>query len=62
VFQAGRAATGTGLKARRHLLREAAEAHRANIQQSVQHRIDVARAQGNENLLRQLEDEMQQLA
>jgi Domain of unknown function (DUF4278) len=62
VFQAGRAATGTGLKARRHLLQEATEAHRNNIQQSVQHRIEVARAQGNENLLHQLEDELHQLA
>jgi hypothetical protein len=62
VFQAQRAAAGSGLKARRHLLREAAEAHRSNIQQSVQHRIEVARSQGNDQLLRQLEDELHQLA
>jgi hypothetical protein len=62
VFQAGRAAAGTGLKARRHLLREAADAHRINIQQSVQHRIEVARAQGNDQLLTQLEEELHQLA
>ncbi|MBW4481847.1 MAG: DUF4278 domain-containing protein [Tildeniella torsiva UHER 1998/13D] len=62
VFQAGRVAVGKGLNSRRHLLREAAEAHRINIQQSIQHRIEVARAQGNDNLLRQLEDELHQVA
>lgn len=63
VFQAGRiAAAGKGLNARRHLLREAAEAHHINIQQSIQHRIEVARAQGNDQLLRQLEDELHQVA
>ncbi|MBE9139500.1 DUF4278 domain-containing protein [Nodosilinea sp. LEGE 07088] len=62
VFQAGRVAVKTGLRARRHLLQEAAEAHRINIQQSIQHRIDVARSQGNEQLLQQLEDELHQLA
>jgi hypothetical protein len=61
VFQAQRAA-GSGLQARRHLLREAAEAHRINIQRSIQHRIEVARSQGNDQLLRQLEDELHQLA
>ena len=61
VFQAQRA-MATGLQARRHLLREAAEAHRLNIQRSIQHRIEVARAQGNDQLLRQLEDELHQLA
>lgn len=62
VFQAGRVATGSGLTARRHLLQEAAEAHRANIQQSIQHRIEVARAQGNDQLLKQLEEELHQVA
>ena len=62
VFQAGRTVAGRGLQARRHLLREAAEAHRVNIQRSIQHRIEVARAQGNDQLLRQLEDELHQLA
>lgn len=62
VFQAGRIAAGKGLTARRHLLREATEAHRINIQQSIQHRIEVARAQGNDHLLRQLEDELHQVA
>ncbi|TVQ08870.1 MAG: DUF4278 domain-containing protein [Leptolyngbya sp. DLM2.Bin27] len=61
VFQADRAAAGTGLKARRHLIKDAADAHRINIQQSIQHRIEVARAQGNAQLLTQLEAEMHQL-
>ncbi|MGB3312683.1 MAG: DUF4278 domain-containing protein [Nodosilinea sp.] len=62
VFQAKRAAAGTALKARRHLLREAADAHRVSIQRSIQHRIEVARTQGNDQLLLQLEDELHQLA
>ncbi|ASC69170.1 uncharacterized protein XM38_000960 [Halomicronema hongdechloris C2206] len=48
-------------KARRQLLREAASAHRDNIQRSLQHRLEVARAQGNQALIQQLEDEMHQL-
>jgi hypothetical protein len=61
IFQAGRVVAG-GLQARRHLLKEAADAHRVNIQRSIQHRIEVARSQGNDQLLRQLEDELHQLA
>lgn len=38
--------------------KKAAEAHRANIQKSLQHRMEVARANGDENLLRQLEAEL----
>jgi hypothetical protein len=38
--------------------KQAAEAHRQNIQKSLQHRLDVARANGDENLIRQLEAEM----
>ena len=37
--------------------RKAAEAHRDNIQKSIQHRMEVARANGDESLLRQLEAE-----
>ncbi|WP_072015992.1 DUF4278 domain-containing protein [Leptolyngbya sp. KIOST-1] len=62
VFQAGHGTASRGLQARRHLLREAAEAHRVNIQRSIQHRIEVARIQGNDQLLRQLEDELHQTA
>ncbi|AFY86152.1 MAG: hypothetical protein CLLPBCKN_002782 [Chroococcidiopsis cubana SAG 39.79] len=39
-------------------VKQAAEAHRQNIQKSLQHRLDVARANGDENLIRQLEAEM----
>jgi ribosome-binding protein aMBF1 (putative translation factor) len=39
-------------------LREAAQAHRVNIQKSLQHRLEVARAKGDESLIRQLEAEM----
>lgn len=37
---------------------QAAEAHRVNIQKSLQHRIEVARANGDEQLIRQLEAEV----
>ena len=35
-----------------------AEAHRANIKKSLQHRLEVARANGDATLIRQLEAEM----
>ena len=38
-------------------VKKAAAIHRENIQKSLQHRIEVARASGNENLLRILEAE-----
>ncbi|PPS43478.1 hypothetical protein B1A85_12400 [Chroococcidiopsis sp. TS-821] len=38
--------------------KQAAEAHRMNIQRSLQHRLEVAKAQGNEQLIRQLEAEI----
>ncbi len=47
---------------RRQLLREAARSHSESIQRSLEHRIAVAREQGNVNLLQQLEDEMRQMA
>ncbi|MHC5725639.1 MAG: arginine synthesis PII-interacting regulator PirA [Nostoc sp.] len=34
------------------------EVHRANIQKSLEHRLQVARAKGDEQLIRQLEAEM----
>lgn len=37
--------------------REAARNHRANIQKSLEHRIEVAKARGDEQLIRQLEVE-----
>jgi len=33
-------------------------AHRVNIQRSLQHRLEVAKAKGDENLIRQLQAEM----
>ncbi|MBT9316160.1 arginine synthesis PII-interacting regulator PirA [Leptothoe spongobia] len=47
---------------RRQLLRESARSHSDSIQRSLEHRITVAREQGNINLLQQLEDEMRQMA
>lgn len=43
---------------KQQIVKKAAEAHRLNIQRSLQHRMEVAKAQGDENLLRQLEAEM----
>ena len=47
---------------RRQLLRESARSHSESIQRSLEHRIAVAREQGNTSLLNQLEDEMRQMA
>lgn len=43
---------------RQQVMQQAAEAHRINIQKSLQHRIEVARANGDENLVQQLEAEI----
>ncbi len=48
--------------ARLNMLRSAATVHRDNIQRSLQHRMEVARNQGNERLLHQLEEEMHRFA
>ncbi|WP_168192353.1 hypothetical protein [Chroococcidiopsis sp. TS-821] len=37
--------------------RNAAETHRANIQKSLEHRLQVAKAKGDEKLIQQLEAE-----
>lgn len=37
---------------------KAGETHRVNIQRSLQHRLEVAKAKGDENLIRQLQAEM----
>lgn len=42
---------------RQQLAKQAAEAHRLNIQ-NIQHRLEVARANGDERLIRQLEAEI----
>jgi len=50
----------TAAKARRELLNEASQTHKQSISRSLQHRIEVAKAEGNDGLLRQLESEMRQ--
>ncbi|WP_293133032.1 hypothetical protein [Microcoleus sp. bin38.metabat.b11b12b14.051] len=45
----------------RQNVRKIAETHRANIQKQLTHRIEVARASGNQDLVRVLEEEMKQL-
>ncbi len=37
------------------------EVHRANIQKRLEHRLEVARANGDQNLIRVLENELRQL-
>jgi hypothetical protein len=61
VFQGIKTVDHPVLKARRHLLIEAADAHRISIQRSLDHRLSVAKAQGNDRLVRQLEEELHQL-
>ncbi|HHP7245330.1 MAG TPA: DUF4278 domain-containing protein [Elainellaceae cyanobacterium] len=46
---------------RQNLLRDVARVHSQNIQNRLQQRLEVARAQGNDNLVAQLEREMQQV-
>ena len=48
------------LYSKRRLLQEAAKVHRENIQRSLQHRMEVARAKGDDGLVQALEREMQQ--
>ena len=43
---------------KQQIVKQAAEAHRVNIQKSLQHRLEVAKAKGDETLVRQLEAEM----
>ncbi|MFB2835698.1 hypothetical protein [Floridanema evergladense] len=46
---------------KREDLQRVADVHRANIQRRLEHRLEVARANGDENLVRMLEAEMRQL-
>ncbi|WP_178381615.1 hypothetical protein [[Phormidium ambiguum] IAM M-71] len=46
---------------KREDLQRVADVHRANIQRRLEHRLEVARAKGDENLVRMLEAEMRQL-
>lgn len=41
---------------------KSAETHRDNIRKSLEHRLEVARAEGNEELIRALEAEHRQVA
>ncbi|WP_166507385.1 hypothetical protein [Nostoc sp. 106C] len=41
---------------------KAQEAHRQNIQRDIERRLQVARAKGDDKLIRQLEDEMRYCA
>ena len=52
--------TSPAAQARRELLNEASELHKGNIARSLAHRMEVAKAEGNERLLQQLEAEMRQ--
>ncbi|MGB3669793.1 MAG: DUF4278 domain-containing protein [Phormidesmis sp.] len=47
-------------QARRELLRASSQQHQQSIARVLQHRIEVAKAQGNQMLLQQLESEMRQ--
>lgn len=44
-------------KTRNNLIKEAAIAHRNSLQKSIEHRLEVARAKGDEALIHQLEAE-----
>ncbi|MCL1475385.1 hypothetical protein [Argonema antarcticum] len=46
---------------RREEVEKTADIHRANLQKRLEHRLEVARTKGDENLIRLLEREMQQL-
>ncbi|GAB1543048.1 hypothetical protein NUACC21_57220 [Scytonema sp. NUACC21] len=39
-------------------VKQAREAHKLNIQRTLEHRLKIAREKGDENLIRQLEAEM----
>ena len=48
--------------ARRSLLQESARVHQENIRRSIERRLQVAQSKGDTQLVRQLEEEMHQLA
>lgn len=48
--------------ARRQLLQESAAVHQESIRRSLEHRLEVAQTQGDEELMHQLEDELHQIA
>ncbi len=46
----------------RQELKQTAQTHRANVQKNLQRRLEVARANGDQALIRQLEEEAQYLS
>ncbi len=54
--------TGTRPTGKRALMLEMGRVHRENLQHRLQHRLEVAKAQGNSSLVAQLESEMSQTA
>ncbi|MFB2898769.1 hypothetical protein ACE1CI_38135 [Aerosakkonemataceae cyanobacterium BLCC-F50] len=46
---------------KREDLQRVADVHRANIQRRLEHRLEVARAKGDDNLVQMLEAEMRQM-
>jgi hypothetical protein len=50
------------MQSRRAMLAEVGRVHRQSILNSLQRRMDIARARGDESLLQQLEEEMKQFA
>ncbi len=54
--------TSAASQARRELVSESSQLHQSNIARALEHRIEVAKAQGNQALLAQLESEMHQNA
>ena len=44
-------------KNRQEVIKETAQAHRSNLQKNLQHRLEVARAKGDQRLIQQLEAE-----
>ncbi|MFK8182196.1 MAG: DUF4278 domain-containing protein [Phormidesmis sp.] len=53
--------TSSASQARRQLLKESSKLHRASMTRSLQHRLEVAKEQGNDQLVQQLESEMRQV-
>jgi hypothetical protein len=48
-------------KNRQHLIAQVSQIHHDNLRKNLQHRLEVARSQGNESLIRQLEAEAKYL-
>lgn len=53
--------TSAAAQARRQLLKESSKLHRDSMTRSLEHRLEVAKEQGNQQLVAQLESEMRQV-